>query len=79
MRQDARKPHDGELAQGIEEPTPGGGHPLAAEADALDVGAALAQGADQIGPVQVSARLTGADEKVHTASLPRKSKVKSQK
>src|SRR5262249_40624107 len=63
--QDAGEPHDRELTQRIEQPAAGLGHVFAAEADAFHRRVAEAQLADQVGAVQVAARLAGAEEDSH--------------
>ena len=57
------------LAEGVEQPAAGLGHALAAEALAADAGQPLPQGPDQVRPVQVAARLAGADEQSHAGIL----------
>src|SRR5262249_29181961 len=66
-----QEPHDGQLAERVQELGAGGPQAAAGVADEPGGGAELAQGADQVRPVQVAARLAGADEQVHgSASLP---------
>src|SRR5262249_7596487 len=63
--QDRPKADDGQIAQGVDERAAGLRHALAAEADHLGVRPVLAQGADEVGAVQVAAGVAGAHEDAH--------------
>jgi hypothetical protein len=52
-------------------PAAGLRHAVAAEADAFEVGAFVAQGADEIGAVDIAARFADAEEDAHADILAR--------
>ncbi len=63
--QDRPQTHEGGLAERIQEVAAGLGHALAAETRDLDSGLPGVQRSNQIGSVQIAARLPGADEQSH--------------
>ena len=63
--QDAADAHDGQAAQRVEQAASGSRHLVAAKADAFDAGARLPQRPQQVGAVQIAARLAGAEENAH--------------
>src|SRR5438876_1155517 len=67
---DLDEPHHGEVGEPEQESGAGRLHPLAAEAADPDSRRPGLQRADEVGAVQVAARLAGANEDVHEASLP---------
>ena len=59
---DAQKADHSQLAKRVEEMTAGRLHMIAAVTDAFHLGAQPPQGGDQVGAVQIAARLAGADK-----------------
>ena len=65
VQQDVQEPHHRQVDERIEQAGAGLLHVATAEADELGVGNELAERANQVGGVQVAARLTGGDEDSH--------------